>query len=214
MRLPSFRASQVQTANDSAHGGEREADLPRPPPRSLSRSPPPQAARARLSGPSKTTRKRQHPARNKAPVPECERTPLRGQRPAPTSGAGPAAPTRPRPEIPPRRRRKPRERAAAGWLPRSRVGRERPLTFVSLGDLRHFVHSNTQTELALPRTSARRRHQKQRLHSERAHPGTRAALWHAVQLPPMNLRGACWEWEGPGRAPGGFLKTRAEPSKD
>lgn len=24
-------------------------------------------------------------------------------------------------------------------------------------DLRHFVHSNTQTELALPRTSARRR---------------------------------------------------------
>lgn len=40
---------------------------------------------------------------------------------------------------------------------RTHVTKEGPLTFVSLGDLRHFVHSNTQTELALPRTSARRR---------------------------------------------------------
>lgn len=80
-------------------GGERDG-LPRPPPPESPRSPPEQAARARLSGQSKRTRKHQEPGRNKAPVPECERTPLRGQRPAPTSGAGLAARPRPRPEMP------------------------------------------------------------------------------------------------------------------
>lgn len=93
--------------------------LPAPPPGGR----PGPGARGRPSGQDKVTGKRRQPARNKAPVPECERTPLRGQRPAPRSRArlrrADSAETR---KAAPSRR-KPGERAAAGWQPRTREGK-------------------------------------------------------------------------------------------
>lgn len=97
------------------------------------------------------------------------------------------------------------------------MGRQPPLTFVSLGDLRHLVHSNTHRRnwrsQALPLAAAHRRRSSApdvRAPELAPHSGTKADCHLDGTTRCMaGVGGAGREWAGPGPAPRGFLKGRA-----